>query len=272
VSDPIAGAKKDLEGMKSARESALHPKSGGPRIRLPDLPSTAAPLVVPKAPALPRDPKPASWLVDAMEKQKESRESEGLNPRARQRGGKDRRDQEYPETGDEVGAGEMASRERARAREQRKDLEPGSLSVVVNPLTAFLGEWMTPQDYALLKPGLTPGSDLASGLSPAAGLNPANTVAGAGPTSEVWQGASAFKPMVSPPPPRENPFLQSLQPDSQVPSGSPVRNVVPPSVAVPAHRAPIPPSPAPIPPARSKIPDFAKPPTDDKYFKQLNRF
>jgi hypothetical protein len=74
------------------------------------------------------------------------------------------------------------------------------------------------------------------------------------------------------PPTRENPFLPSLKSDSQVPSsGSPARNRVPPPVVLPAPRAAIAPSPAPLPPAQSTIPDFAKPPSDDKYFKQLNR-
>jgi len=74
-----------------------------------------------------------------------------------------------------------------------------------------------------------------------------------------------------PPIQRENPYLQSLKSEASViPTGGrptimpldPIPRSTPPAIVAP----PVPAAPP------TKIPDFAKPGSDDKYFKQLKRF
>jgi hypothetical protein len=67
----------------------------------------------------------------------------------------------------------------------------------------------------------------------------------------------------------DNPYLQTLTPpapNAQV-SSLPTANTLPTSPPSSVFTAPAEP-----PPAQSRIPDFAKPPADEKYFKQLKRF
>jgi hypothetical protein len=133
-----------------------------------------------------------------------------------------------------------------------------------NPLNAFLADWMTPKDYALLKPGLQ-----SSGTSTVA-LPAGPKVSIAQPGSALFGNqASLLSSEASPAPvtkPTENPYLQALNepaPVVTVPPTPPANPVPAPAVA-PA--LPVPPQP------QSKIPEFAKPATDNKLFKPLKRF
>jgi hypothetical protein len=148
---------------------------------------------------------------------------------------------------------------------------------VVNPLNRYLGDWMTPQDYSLLKPGLA--------QSAMNGLNHEGSREG----GLVIPGSNALRPGAVDQPglrssnvtndvpaakPKENPFLQALNapavpvnPPSSFVTPAQVVTVSPPKISMMA--AP----PAPVSePAKSKVPDFAKPVQDEKYFKQLKRF
>jgi hypothetical protein len=261
----IAGAKKQFESIKSARDSALLPESGMPRVTLPALPSPqgSGPPATSTKRAKPDSTKAATgnWLVEAMEKQNDRSDPRRDKSTLRDRGGK-----LGSETEDRTGT-DSDTRDAARDGQGRKDDETSS---VVNPLTRYLDDWMTPQDYALLKPGLTSQFDPRAGANNAVLSNPDVPVLPGG-LSEFALGGTGV-PTHLRGMPKENPYLQSLRPDSIVPPttvlSKPVVSapVQPPTV----HRiAPPPPLTS---PATTKIPDFAKPATDEKYFKQLKRF
>ena len=261
AADAIAGAKKDFEAIKSARDAALLPKGGLPRVSLPELPASAPSAGTGmKAKIAPPDPKPGNWLVDAMEKQSSARNSREKDPRSRERRSRLR----FCEATE--GADEQASTHRTG------DREPGDTSLVVNPLMSFLGDWMTPQDYALLKPGLTQSFDPAFDARNPAALGTPGIAATLGGVDEFAFGRLPSTPTASVPSALpENPYLQSLQPDFlPAPAGSVSEPVSVSSIPAATSRSAMSPPPQPIPPTR--IPEFARPPADDKYFKQLKRF
>ena len=87
--DAIAGAKKDFQSIKSVRDEALLPKSGLPRVSLPELPARSpSPGVVTNPTTPPREAKPGNWLVEAMEKPDTLRNPRGADARSRDRRGK----------------------------------------------------------------------------------------------------------------------------------------------------------------------------------------
>ena len=141
-----------------------------------------------------------------------------------------------------------------------------------NPLTQFLAGWMTPQDYALLKPGLQP-SDTAKMLpqtesmaAPATSMS-VSIILG---TELANSTSTSERSMVGAATQLENPYLQMLS------DPAPLAVFTPPVQPIASTAGPSPapmifvPAPAPAPPA--KIPEFAKPPDDNKYFKPLKRF
>jgi hypothetical protein len=236
---------------------------------LPALPMSPPQVVVPNTKAPPREVKAGNWLVEAMEKETESRESRGGNSRTRsRRGPRPAGDEDSSNTSRSQPNGGETRPE--RSEDERKKNEEAASNNVVNPLTRYLGEWMTPQDYALLKPGL---AEAFNGR--AYGANSAG----------MGEGRDAFKPGVTPDfglggavaptgnvatAKRENPFLEPLKRDLPVNAingtakplaHAPVTSVSP-TIAPPPART--------LPP--TKIPEFAKPPADDKYFKPLKRF
>jgi hypothetical protein len=147
-------------------------------------------------------------------------------------------------------------------------------TAVANPLESYLGGWMTPQDYALLKPSLAQGALPGGGRDPMSpnALQSANgALPGIGGTGAAL-GISAPAAGLPAPKAKENPFLQALvtpAPAVPVPAFGAAMPPATPAVKPLATAAPPPP---PIEPAKSKIPDFAKPAEDEKYFKQLKRF
>ncbi|HZP58908.1 MAG TPA: hypothetical protein VFB27_01190 [Opitutaceae bacterium] len=134
--------------------------------------------------------------------------------------------------------------------------------VVSNPLTPFLNQWMTPQDYTLLaRPAPT-------GPLPAAGApsDPANDFARPG-EGLISGGLTGALNAVSPagPDPKANPYLAGIT-DFSLPPAGPVLPPVPPPGGSPAV-APISPAPAATPAP------FAPSDDNEKYFPQLkNRF
>lgn len=266
--DAIAEAKSDFDKIKSARDAALLPDGRLPRIAVPELsmPTAPSPTVALQNKIPSREPKPANWLVDAVEKQGSSRDGKGLDSRSRDRRNlaNTQSEAELPEA--DRGARKLAESDESRERRDQRDT-PKSKPVVFNPLTAYLGDWMTPQDYSLLKPGL--GTDPETGTaakSLAASGAPGVVLPTGGITDFSFGIANA--PAKTFPPARENPYLQSLKPES--PGAMEVKSVISPPVAI-MPRAPVtaaPPQPVPTP----KIPDFARPSEDDRYFKQLKRF
>lgn len=265
--DAIAIARREFEAVKSARNPALPAKGDFPRLTVPELRSAPppAPWTPPKTPA--PEKKSANWLVDAMEKSADARKDRERN------GGSPERDQgrtrELP--GPEKDRDDADGSEPRRASDSNTERERKAENAVANPLAGYLGAWMTPQDYALLKPGIDQAFGNAAGNSGNVLASPADpTTAFALPGNAGIGGANQAGPRGAPTTPRENPYLAMLNPPVPAATPAPVTaNALPPPVA-PSRALPAPP--APVPAVKSSIPDFAKPATDEKYFKQLKRF
>lgn len=151
---------------------------------------------------------------------------------------------------------------------------PGT-STITNPLTSYLDGWMTPQDFALLKPGLDgrpaavalpqPDASVAPGGFMAEPLSSAQASRGAGPAPLAPGGD---RPGAG----RENPFLAALNaPVANVAVAAQTPRPAPPEPGPATVATPSVPSP-PSPPPASRTPEFARPAADDKYFKPLKRF
>lgn len=266
--DAITATKRDFDSIKATPESATQTKSDLSRFGLPELhvsPGEFRPRNPPKA--LTPEKKSANWLVDAMQKKSDLR----TDLRKEQPGG---REAEHSlldgQEADDAAQGEpKRSTTRAEAeamfQRERKEIDP-----TLNPLNRFLSDWMTPQDYALLKPGLQ-GSRAgeSSGPRSEAPVSPfAGELSGI-VTPDITTGmAGTNKPAFVAPTPQENPYLQIFSVPTSLPS-TPVSPITP--ATSPRINAPVTSVPTGT-PAPGRIPDFAKPATDDKYFKPLKRF
>lgn len=293
--DAISAAKRDFETLKATRDPSRPTKTGLPGIALPELPNSAADL---RVDGIGKQRKPdasakrqSNWLVEAMDKS--PRKNESPADLERRTGASERRD---GRPGEGTGEAELASAERGdaenvdatrssaarkvsageRERERQEDREKRAAT---NPLTKYLGEWMTPGDFAVLRPGIeNPLS--ARGASDALSSNPGTAIlsdggiggldlSGLSGSMESRSGAGIITPAS-----RENPYLQAMQPALAPASERVVLPVTPPPAAsalVNGGTTRTPPV-APIEPQKPRIPDFAKPAQDEKYFKQLKRF
>jgi hypothetical protein len=259
--DAIAAAKKEFEGIKSARDAALTPKAGLPRASVPELSMpSASPNIGATQKKIGPEAKSPNWLIEAMEKPERERDLRGKSSGSRDR-------QRSSDSREERSA---RTDEAARASVRADDDGEANARAVFNPLTQYLGDWMTPQDYALLRPGLA--VDAGIDLKSVTGFGPLDTVGSVPGAIGLKGGELDLRTSTTTlSAPRENPFLQALSPDVGVTSipGSTKPVALPPSRSPqPATIAP----PPPLPSAQSKIPDFARPPTDERYFKQLKRF
>lgn len=267
----ISAAKPEFDSIKSSRDPALQQKGDVPRLSVPEMPAASAPGWTPPSKAI-QEKKSSNWLVDAMEKQDADR-------KARNRGDKSDRDRDSPSrnTGDPLrdelkARGEVQTGE-ARPGQTPDDERRSPSTAVNNPLTGFLGGWMTPQDYALLKPGLDkmalPVGE-RDAVNPAALRLPGTSLPGTtGPDGSLANGVSPLLPSKT----KENPFLQALASPPVAPLGAASNSAAaamlpPPKPVVTA----LPPPPPPIEPPKSQLPDFVKPAQDEKYFKPLKRF
>lgn len=207
------------------------------------------------------------WLVEAMEKNSPSKKGQ-------EREGPVKADElrllPDSQKGTEAGGFAAVSAEATTPVEKdRKAIEPPP-----NPLNQFLASWMTPQDYALLKPGLETSSNTGP-LAPTEAMlsvpSPAEiSVATRSDLEASVRGAD--RSLLAPARPTENPYLQAF--NEPVPFAGftpPLPPIAAPSAPSPAPTIFVPPA-TPLPPPQSKVPDFAKPAVDDKYFKPLKRF
>ena len=274
--DSIATAKREFELLKSARDTSLQQKGEIPRVSVPDLHSLT-PSSVFRGPVTPKSPLPskksANWLVDAMEKKTDTNQAREKFRGTRERDSRREReksDVSLSSEGDRETSEESVVSRREENTEQNR--QRPQVDAPTNPLAQYLSDWMTPKDYALLKPGLE--ASLATGGDPRespGGFLPAG-VSTPGSSNEpafdfLQKSAGGLST-----PPRENPFLQGLNvPDMTPPVVLPAPTSVGGSPAPAIISAPgAPPAAVFQPPSR--IPDFAKQGQDDKYFKQLKRF
>lgn len=259
----IATAKRDFEAIKAARDPVLQQKSDLPRLGIPEMRGGAqepSPWSAARAPL--EGTKSSNWLVDAMEKS-----SENKKDRDRERTERDGTPRSRETRLDERFG------QRSGADNNENDTERKLAGPTPNPFARYLDTWMTPQDYALLKPGLEKpiGTQIDSRSS--APTSSAPTAAGllaGGNLSPNGARTVGSTPSRISSPPLENPYLPMLN------APSPVAAVVP----WPAAAVGLPPvgtiqiQSGPVQPAEPKsiVPDFAKPTTNEKHFKQLKRF
>lgn len=282
--DALADTKRELDAIRTLRDPAQQPRTDSPRVGTPEWhgPSGGAPAPVLR-PARPvtSEAKNANWLVDAMQSSAKDRERDpaGRNLTPSKTPRRDR----IPESNDRDSLRTNAERpidrttphEAERRPDEREPDRPAGVdpAAVTNPLTRYLEDWMSPQDFALLAPGvLQPGK---SGVETLAVPRPTDTAAGTlfppgvGVEATFGLRPSAGSPVDSSP--RENPFLQSLT----LPSAGAIPGMVPPRPPAPAAPIAAPATalnPAPVAPPAPRTPDFARPANDEKYFKPLKRF
>jgi len=272
--DTIDAARADLLRLKSDRAGVRTAPGGVPGIEAPEwhggrAPATPVNPARPNPRAVTRNP---NWLVEAMQKSGAAREGE----RARAGAGSLLEAGLFEEVGgrrerSEGAPGELREAETRPA--SPNSLPPAESAAALNPLATFLSDWMTPQDLALLQPGLT--GNLAGGAGPpvpvtpfspaSGGVSPTSTIAGGGISVPVRPSTAGLGTV------NDNPFLQALAPPS---ANIPALSTAPPMAlfrppAAPSSNAIVSP-PAPVPPSR--IPELARPPSDDRYFKPLKRF
>jgi hypothetical protein len=273
--DSIAISKREFDAAKSSRDPALQQKTDIPRLSTPELSVGVSGFsgLPAKPDSTEKEKKSANWLVDAMEKKPASsadrnkRSSRGLAD------GEHERDRDSLRDGLARSPGDAAKDGASRDSDSPDAKQNENKTTVVNPLDRYLAGWMSPGDYALLKPGLTE-SGRASGPGSSSSLPSALGGTGLpGAPSMVGMLPGAPAPLVIPPSPRANPYLEIL--NGPAPAAVPAPVVyAPPPVVTPAPKVPVfaAPPPAPIDPAKSKVPDFVKPAQDEKYYKQLKRF
>lgn len=263
--DAISAVKRDFEAVKSAGNPALQPKGQLPRMTAPEL-RTAAPAIEPRAAT--REPMTTqaspNWLLDAMEQR----------PTARGRSRETPGDFETPSANPLRRGGERESSARGSAVEFLSESQRELVRGGVNPLTHYLGSWMTPQDFALLGPRLNPGAPTPALTAGApTGTTPAASPTGVpGTENKAWFGG-----VRAPPPaayggaPPINPYLAALEfrPPTSGLAPATLPTMVSPSQTVLPAAATVPP---PVSSPQPKIPEFVRPLQDEKYFKQLKRF
>lgn len=297
----IESAKKEFEALKAAREAAQRGQGSTalPRMTVPEFQTGLGdprPTQGTKAnPALDPTKKSANWLVDGMAREAARRDGErdrSPNPNARER-----REPSTREGGangvpsDEAGLSTEASANdlrnetpSARDSRDRSHAEKEKTSEAPNPLNRYLAEWMTPRDYATLKPSIADGlsasgsaqssglRDLALPASLGGGLSGITLPGGIAPPGADGLGSGPKSSSSVTPPPRENPYLQSFA----LPPAPATSLPAPPPTPAPFTTSPVlspMPSPTPATPAaKPAVPDFTRPAHDEKYFKQLKRF
>ena len=157
---------------------------------------------------------------------------------------------------------------RGNGATKKDDHETKVEAAKLNPLAPFMAQWMSPKDYALLKPGMT--DSLTSSTTAWAEVTLPGALTAA--TMDINRKGNALTTLpgrnLSPvgvfSPAADNPFIQFV-----VSPALPAKVTAPAPPVVPASAATAPVEP---PPEKPKAPAIAKPSDDAKYFKQLKRF
>lgn len=261
----IANAKRDFESIKAAREPMLQPKPDFPRMGMPEMRAGPPEPRWTQPRAVGPEQKESNWLVEAMEKKNESRnERERPTPeRDRTERGIESREKSTADRLDERGD---------RDANDKKGEKPAT--VAVNPFSKFLSSWMTPQDLALLQPSLTQtaSSQIDTRLNSPTGST-SSAMGSSLAANAVFGLVSNTQPVQPPSVPRENPYLSGFN-ATAVGAGSspPIQPAASAQSLTPATNIPLSAAPPPTSPTRSVVPDFVRPTSDEKYFKQLKRF
>jgi hypothetical protein len=277
--DPIAVAKRDYEALKEGAVDAkqekrlLSPQSVPVLDANTELTPTLSPLARQRQTELKAAEKRSkNWLLDAMAEQKES-DAKERNLRGRDAKPKAHDlivDASASESGHDL-TGESAAL--SSTTKKRETQEKPERSETANPLASYMSSWMSPGDFALLKP--TSNSRLGDTSVTSESLvqkEPISAPADGARDGPLFQANVPLPSSGSHP---ENPYLtdQSEAPSLLGPSSSPVSS--PPQLSDTRNRS------SPVPAASEQsnpsgaapsARDFAKPDSDAKYFKQLKRF
>ncbi len=311
--DPLGAATRDLDALRQNRaQGALGPERVLPRLAVPELnqgagngigpkPATNANRAIPSA-RLGHEP---NWLIEGMTR---ARDDGG-----RQAGGVAGRERD-PVSGIEAGLEATGTRSRGaagatvpavrRASVGRGAIPADEAPAASNPLNPFLSSWMSPSDYALLRPhgqadaragaalrgdgqigGVAPGewsAVLNAGALGGAGRAIATPDRGGG--AALGGGIEPTNPFLAglEPPPRATPvdggpaadgsFARSRQSADAFRSLPDARDNFLPGAARTSVPAEVSPPNRGASPTGTPVPEFAKPKSDEKLFKPLKRF
>lgn len=257
----IAGARKEFEAVKSLRNNSGGQKMETPRMTVPRMQTEPTPgLVAPTQSSRGGEKRPTHWLIDAMEQNATVKGQRGSEGRFSGSGPMDQRKERE---------------ERLAPHVERGTREHG---VPTNPFAQYLGDWISPQDYALLKPAVAPvdaGRDLRTrDPMPQPSLEAFSPLPDS--RSKPLVPAKVFgAATVATGTDRVNPYLEVLKSPGVTPLSMPgvatPKATIATAPAVPKSGKTTIPDLPPEPP-RSRPPDYVRPNADDKYFKQLKRF
>lgn len=275
--DTLAAARDVIRELGVGREARNLPAADLPRFAIPEWHQGAdpAPRVHPARPnpgAAPRNP---NWLIDALQPPEVTRGPAEGGGGGRSVGPGARAAADH--TGITRSRRDWAPTEsRGAAERSPMDSGPPGAGTMTNPLTAYLDDWMTPQDFTLLNPGLL-GRAVAAVPPPVPGPVTGGLTEGPQPPAGIYRGMNpgSVPPAGSGPGTvYENPFLAALNaPATGGMTAAPAPRLALPTPVSSVTAAPSlapPPPPPPAPPAR--IPDFIRPTAEEKYFKPLKRF
>jgi len=294
AAESIAATKRDLERIRAASDPRFQgsANASAPRISVPELRTDSVDTPPPSAPAtsparsLAPEKNVDNWLVEAMEqgareRDERQRAAKGW-PRLDEREGRQttklgRTTSVQPSL---TGEPRISGREGERTSLSSPVNSAEKRTPTTNPLAPFLGDWLTPHDYALLRPGVAAEAAGRPGVGASVGVYrngvPSDFATALGAPTLKRDISGGFGPAPLPgatAPLRENPFLAGLTDAPRMPS--PSVSIPPAMVTVPppaSDRLALPRTNPNLPPVSPKIPDVAKPRPDETYFKQLKRF
>lgn len=265
-SSALDAVRRDFEAVRTMRGLGPRPRIEGPALTMPGLQPPPPPVPPasrnrPEAGVSFRSP---TWLVDAMETGRQRDESR-----------------------DAVGKGsavlplqsEGTGHDRESSPIAGPSLRTSARTAPPNPFAAYLGQWMNPQDYTLLRPALEPNRPAAALLPPSLDASAeASTLPGkaVGPPAPSLEPGRSLRRGADSGQFQANPYLESISPvvRSSPPAMTPLHPQS--SVTAPiARQAPAVAPAAPVSPAprpASRIPSFVRPENEEKYFKPLKRF
>lgn len=269
--DPLVAAKREYEALKAATTGAeqqklLVPPTGLPQLEVkPEAPAVLSPLARSRAHDLEQNKTAAkgrNWLVDAMNENTSARS--GTATKTPGTAFLDASRGDSATATDAFTALRMSRRpDLAAAPRQVPDL-----SRVANPLTHYMGAWMTAGDHALLVPRQDAANEFSESGSP---VRPS----GGNVSTEPMTNSRSHAPSLLPGGVAANPYLVELD---VAPKPAPdVRSILPtdlPSLTVTGETG-LPRVTGSAPTSQTAPPSIAealKPNPDAKYFKQLKRF
>jgi hypothetical protein len=259
----ITTVKRELDALKSSNSGTPAQKNEIPGLPMPALRMGEAEVpVVPRSGSKATAPqkKTGNWLIEAMEKKSDGAKSDR------------RRNASEPNffTDEEDVTAEVENTRSEKTPAEKGERLPGTN---LNPLDRYMGEWMTANDLAVLLPNLA-ATGRTEGTRPVDAASSA--FAGDALTRNTLDAALGIRGVavqLKENTPRENPFLQALD----LPPTPTGRSSAPAPLPTTSPQPTRPPLFSPTPPpenaaAKTGTPDFAKPGSDEKYFKQLKRF